>query len=249
MAMSSFSVILLAAGKSSRFKDRDKKPFADLDGRSVWLHSLDPFTIREDVVEILIVIDPEDRELFERRYRATVAFLSTAKVIDGGRERADSVQNALAHTSPQAEFVAVHDTARPCITREMIEQVFSRSVQTGAAMLACPIHDTVKRADPSGEVLETVPREGLWLAQTPQVFRRQLLIDAYARRKKGQTVTDDAQLVEALGHKVSLVESDPSNMKITIKKDLGLAAAILKGRPKPKDNAGFHPFAGEDMWR
>lgn len=247
--MSKYAVILLAAGKSSRFKDKEKKPFADLDGRAVWLRSLELFSIREDVVQILIVVAPEDQELFERRYRSNVAFVSNAKLIDGGAERVDSVQNALAECTSDADFVAVHDTARACLTREMIDAVFGRAAETGAAMLAARVVDTIKRSDSAGTVAETIARDKLWLAQTPQVFHRSLLLDAYARRDEAQgPVTDDAMLVEALGAKIALVESDWTNMKITTNRDLALASAILKSRPKPKGARSLHPFADEKMW-
>lgn len=248
--MAKFAVILLAAGKSSRFKDKEKKVFADLDGRAVWLRSLEIFSVREDVVQILITVAPEDRELFDRRYRANVAFLSHAKVVPGGAERYDSVQKALAHCSPEAEFVAVHDAARPCLTREMVDAVFDKAVETGAAVLGAPMSDSLKRATKDGMIAETVPRAGLWTVQTPQVFTRQLLLDAYAQRDAAQgAITDDAQLVEAIGGKVALVESDATNIKVTTKRDIALAAAILKSRPKPKGEGNLHPFANEDMWR
>lgn len=248
--MPQFAVILLAAGQSSRFKDREKKPYANLDGRAVWLRSLELFAVRDDVAQIVIVIAAEDRELFFRRYQANVAFLANAKVIDGGIERADSVQKALAVCVPTAEFIAVHDTARPCLTSAMVDAVFQRAAETGAAALACPVVDTLKRADHNRMIVETIAREGLWQIQTPQVFRRQVLLDAYAHRGKlNENVTDDARLVEAIGHPVALVESDASNLKLTSKRDLALAEAILKSRPKPKDPLGLHPFGDEQMWR
>jgi 2-C-methyl-D-erythritol 4-phosphate cytidylyltransferase len=248
--MASFAVVLLAAGKSSRFKGKEKKPYADLDGRAVWLRSLEIFSIREEVKQILIAVAPEDRELFDRRYRANVAFLSHAKLVKGGQERADSVQNALAACSPDVDFVAVHDTARPCLTSEMVDAVFQEATKTGAAILAARVFDTLKRDDGHGAVAETIARDGLWLAQTPQVFQRRLLLDAYAQRDKLKgPITDDAMLVEALGHKVSLVECDLTNFKITTKQDIALASAIIKSRPKPKDALSFHPFADEQMWK
>lgn len=248
-AMASFSVILLAAGKSNRFQDREKKQFADLDGRSVWLHSLELFSVRNDIAQILIVTDPADDELFDRRYRANVVFLSNAKVVKGGKERVDSVQNALAHCSPDAEFVAVHDAARPCVRKELLDKVFQSAVQHGAAALAVPVSDTLKRVDEKQRSIETVSREGLWAIQTPQVFARSLLIDAYTHRGKiKEPITDDAQLVEAIGHPVTLVESDLTNIKITTKRDLSLASAILKSRPKPKGEGFIHPFAEDRMW-
>lgn len=248
--MPTYAVILLAAGKSSRFKDRDKKPFADLDGRAVWLRSLEQFSIREDVAQILIVISPEDKDLFDRRYRANVAFLSMAKVIMGGAERYDSVQNALIQVQQSIDFVAIHDTARACITAEMIESVFAAAAKSGAAILGVPVADTLKRAAEDRTIDETVSRAGLWAVQTPQVFRRKLILDAYAHRDRvPPPITDDAQLVEHLGERVTLVESDPTNIKITSKQDLILASAILKSRPKPKDKAGLHPFGDDQMWK
>lgn len=247
--MPSYAVVLLLAGQSSRFKDRDKKVYADLDGRAVWLRGLEVFAVREDVAQILIVIAEEDQELFDRRYRANLAFLTNAMLLYGGKERVDSVQNALARCSPDIDYVAVHDGARPCLTAEMVNRVFTKAVETGAAMLACRVSDTLKRGDPQNTVVETLSRKDLWLAQTPQVFRRQLLLDAYANRRNSRVpITDDAQLVEAFGAKVHLVESDASNLKLTTKADLALAAAILKSRPKPKGAGSAHPFGDEGMW-
>jgi 2-C-methyl-D-erythritol 4-phosphate cytidylyltransferase len=249
MMMPLFGVILLTAGKSNRFKDREKKQFADLDGRSVWLHSLDLFSNRNDVAQILIVTDPEDEEVFDRRYRANVAFISNSKMVKGGDERADSVQNALVHIAANVEYVAVHDTARPCLTKDLIDRVFDAVQETKAAALACPVTDTLKRVD-GGKSVETVSRENLWAIQTPQVFEKKLIGQAYAQRSRVTVpITDDAQLVEAIGHPVTMVESDATNIKITTKKDLLLAAAILKSRPKPKPEGFIHPFAEDRMWQ
>ena len=164
--MSRFAVILPAAGKSSRFRDREKKPFASLDGRAVWLRCAELFITRDDVCQCVIVVAPEDQETFRRRYQANLAFMNV-QIADGGKERFESVANALALVKPEAEFVAIHDAARPCVTIELIDTVFASAAKTGAAMLAMPVTDTVKRADDKGQVKETVARQGLWLAQTP----------------------------------------------------------------------------------
>ncbi len=111
-----------------------------------------------------------------------------------------------------------------------IDKVFTRAAETGAAMLAVPVADTVKRDDGAGRVVATVPRQGLWLAQTPQVFRRDWLLDAYARRAAFGGVTDDAQLVEAAGHAVHLVAGVAANFKITTREDLELAEAVFQAR-------------------
>ncbi len=248
--MSRFAVILPAAGRSIRFGGREKKPFTNLDGRAVWLRTAELFVTRPDVCQCLIVIAPEDRDLFRTRYGANLAFMDI-QVADGGGERFESVANALALVKQDAEFVAVHDAVRPCVTTEAIDAVFAKAAQAGAALLALPVSDTVKRVDDKKQVTETLPRKGLWLAQTPQVFRRDWLQEAYAKRASlGAGITDDAQLVEAAGHPVHVVEGSPTNIKITGQSDIALAKAILQSRPAPKPSGPAHPFAEEEqMWR
>lgn len=246
--MASFAVILPAAGRSSRFKDKEKKPFANLDGRAVWLRAAEFFVARSDVSQCLIVIAPEDQELFRRRYGANLAFMNV-QIAEGGAERFESVAKALALVKPEVEFVAIHDAVRPCLTEALVNSVFSKAQQTGAALLGMPVADTLKQADDKHQVQQTLPRKGVWLAQTPQVFRRDWLEEAYAQRGKlGKNITDDAQLVEAAGHPVHLVEGAAGNIKITTRADLHLAEAILKSMPKPKVAGPAHPFAEEEMW-
>ncbi|GAC1472860.1 MAG: 2-C-methyl-D-erythritol 4-phosphate cytidylyltransferase [Isosphaeraceae bacterium] len=246
-ATGKFAVILPAAGRSSRFGDaKQKKVYTELDGRAVWLRAVEPFVNREDVVQILVVIAPEDRELFERRFRPNVAFLNI-RVVEGGAERSDSVALALEAVDAGCDFIAIHDAARPCVTSEQIDAVFRAAQAEGAALLACPVAETLKRVDARGFTTETVPRDGLYLAQTPQVFRRDLIVRAYANRANvGPMITDDTQLVEALGHPCVVVESTRMNLKITTHADLRLASAILQALPKPKSAGAAHPFADEN---
>src|SRR5437660_7686562 len=177
--MSEFAVLLPAAGKSSRFHDREKKPFATLDGRAVWLRSAELFVTRQDVAQCIIVVAKPDQEMFRRRYGANLAFMNV-QIADGGAERFESVANALALLKPEADFVVIHDAVRPCLTEEMVNAVFAQAEKTGAALLAVPVTDTVKRVNAQHQVQETVSRQGLWLAQTPQVFRRDWLAAASA---------------------------------------------------------------------
>jgi 2-C-methyl-D-erythritol 4-phosphate cytidylyltransferase len=246
--MARFAVILPAAGRSSRFRDKEKKPLALLDGRAVWLRSAELFVTRDDVCQCLIVVAMEDQEVFRRRFGANLAFMNI-ELVDGGGERFDSVANALARVKPEADFVAVHDAVRPCLTTALIDAVFAKAQEAGAALLAVPVADTLKQVDAQRRVQATVPRAGLWLAQTPQVFRRDWLAEAYTKRGQAdKSVTDDAQLVEAAGHPVTVVEGATTNIKITTKGDLFLAEAVLKSLPKPKPAAPAHPFAEEEMW-
>jgi 2-C-methyl-D-erythritol 4-phosphate cytidylyltransferase len=246
--MAKFAVILPAAGRSSRFRDKEKKPFAILDGRAVWLRSAELFVTRDDVCQTLLVVAPDDMELFRRRFTANIAFMEI-KIVEGGSERFESVANALALVKPEADFVAVHDAVRPCLTQELITAVFTSAEKHGAALLAVPVTDTLKQVDAQHRITATVPRQGLWQAQTPQVFRREWLVEAYAKRNQlGKEITDDAQLVEAAGHPVHVIEGAATNVKITTKGDLILAEAVLKTLPKPKPSGPAHPFADEEMW-
>ena len=134
--MGKFAVILPAAGRSTRFGDpKQKKIYAELEGRAVWLRAVEPFVNRDDVIQIVIAIAAEDRELFERRYRASVAFMNI-KVIEGGPERSDTVACALEILDPACEYICVHDAARPCLSPSLIDAVFESARAHGAALLA-----------------------------------------------------------------------------------------------------------------
>lgn len=246
--MPSFAVILPAAGKSSRFGDQYyKKPFVPLENRPVWMHAAEKFCNRSDVQQTLLVVSPDDLEEFQSKFGGNAALMGV-QVIVGGAERTDSVAAGLAQVRPDIEFVAIHDAARPCIAEQWIDAVFAEAKKTSAAMLAAPVTGTLKRVGPSRIIEATVSREGLWEAQTPQVFRRELLVEAYARRGS-EPATDDAQLVERLGKPVTVVPCSAMNLKITTKEDLRLAAAILRALPKPKIFGPAHPFADDDLWR
>ncbi|CAN5440516.1 2-C-methyl-D-erythritol 4-phosphate cytidylyltransferase [soil metagenome] len=246
--MGKFAVIFPASGRSTRFGGKEKKPFTNLDGRAVWLRSVEAFVSRDEVCQCIIVVSAEDQELFRHRYGPNLAFMNI-QIATGGAERFESVNNALAMLQPEAEFVAIHDAVRPCIMEEHITAVFQRARETGAAILAVPVADTLKKVNDAGKIEATMPRAGLWQAQTPQVFRRDLLVEAYSQRSQLTTsITDDAQLVEAMGHAVSVLEGSPQNLKITTKSDVFLAEMILKSRPKPQGPRQYHPFADEDMW-
>lgn len=245
--MAKFAVILPAAGRSSRFHDKSyKKPFAPLAHRAVWLHSAERFLNRSDVVQTIVVISADDRADFNFKFSSNVAILGV-EVVEGGAERSDSVEAALARVKGDAEFVCVHDAARPCLTDAWIDRVFAAAEKSGAAIFATPVTGTLKRVGANHQIEETVSRQGLWEAQTPQVFRTELLREAYARRD-GFNATDDAQLVERLGRTVTVVPGSPLNLKITTRDDMNLAEQVLKALPKPKLGP-IHPFADDNLWR
>jgi 2-C-methyl-D-erythritol 4-phosphate cytidylyltransferase len=243
--MSTFAVILPAAGKSSRFATQQskKKVFVELKGRPVWVRTAEAFVNRDDVVQTIVVLSPEDIEWFKEKFRPNMAFMNI-EIVAGGAERADSVMNALARVRADVDFVAVHDAARPLIVKEWITRVFRAAEQHDAAILATPVTSTLKRVGGDNRIEQTVARANLWAAQTPQVFRRQLLLEAYARRGDLQP-TDEAQLVEHLGHPVHVVEGSPLNLKITSHDDFRMAEFLLEALPKEKLPGFLHPFADE----
>jgi 2-C-methyl-D-erythritol 4-phosphate cytidylyltransferase len=225
------AVIVAAAGRSERFGGAEKKTFAKLDGQPVFLRSIQQFVNREDVCQTILAIAPEDMEEMKTRYGANLGFMGV-KLVEGGACRCDTVAAGLKVLAEDAEYIAVHDAARPCVSEAMIDAVFAEAVRSGAAILAAPLTGTIKRVSDARVIDETVSREGLFEAQTPQVFRRDLLLAAYAQLPAPNVEsTDDAQLLERSGQPVAVVRSDATNLKITTRGDMALAQAILKARP------------------
>ncbi len=245
--MSKFAVIVVAAGKGERFGGNENKIFAKIDGQPLFLRSLGQFVNRDDVCQTILVVSREDQEQVKQKYGANIGFMGIQLVV-GGDRRVDSVANGMAVVREEAEYIAIHDAARPCVSEAMIDAVFAEAPKSGAAILATPLRGTIKRVGDSRVVDATISRDGLWEAQTPQVFKRSVILEAYERRDEIEgELTDDAQLVEAGGHPVVIVESDFTNLKITTRGDLNLASAILKFRPKPKPKGPLGAFE-EAQW-
>lgn len=245
--MSKVAVIIVGAGKGTRFGGNEKKIFAKVDGQPLFLRSIQLFVNRDDVCQTILVAAPEDEGQIREKYGANLGFMGV-KMVTGGPTRPDSVANGLAVVREDAELVAVHDAARPCTTEEMIDAVFAEAGKSGAALLATPLRGTIKRVSESKVIDETVSRQGLWEAQTPQVFRRDLILTAYEKRAEFEgELTDDAQLLEMTGHPVAVVECDFTNLKVTTRGDLTLANSIVKFRPKPKPKGPLGAFE-EAQW-
>ena len=245
--MSKVAVIIPGAGSGERFGSTEKKTFAKLEGRPIFIRSIELFINRDDVCQTIFVVGGGDLDEVKQKYGANLAFMGV-HLVEGGQRRRDSVAAALAKVSEDAELVAVHDAVRPCLTEKMIDDVFAEAAKTGAAILAHPLTGTIKRVAEGGTIDETVPRANLYEAQTPQVFHRSVILDAYNQAPDDDSeITDDAQLVELSGHPVSVVESDPSNLKITVKSDITLASAILKARPARKPTRSLGAFE-EAQW-
>ncbi|MHC5142285.1 MAG: 2-C-methyl-D-erythritol 4-phosphate cytidylyltransferase [Planctomycetota bacterium] len=243
------SVIICAAGSSTRFGGDRKKPFVDISGRAAFIRSIEYFAERDDVCQVIAAISPEDEEIVKVKWGAALAF-NGVKLCFGGAERFETVAKAMELVKDEAELIAVHDSVRCCLTKDWLDELFKTAGETGAAMLACPVVATLKKVA-GGIIIDTLDRSNLYEAQTPQVFDAKLLKNAYAKLDSldKSKITDDAQLVEAMGQAVHIVETDHSNIKITRKTDVAIAEAIIKSRPKPKAKGPTGPYSEEDMWK
>ena len=220
---------IIVAGGSSRRMGFDKT-FALLGGRPVVAHSIAAFEAAECVAEI-IVVGREDRLEELKALVAEQQFQKVSRIISGGTLRQDSVRAGLDSLAQSCTHVAVHDAARPLVTAAQILHVFEAAKQHGAASLVAPVNDTLKRADAEGFACESLDRERVYAMQTPQIFARELLLEAYdfvaARRL---TITDEVSALQHLGRKVLLVAADDVNLKITFPADLALAELVQARR-------------------
>jgi 2-C-methyl-D-erythritol 4-phosphate cytidylyltransferase len=241
------AAIICAAGASSRFGGKRRKPFVDVAGRAAFLRSVELFSDRDDVKQILLAISAEDEELVSVKWGANLKFFNV-KICFGGAERFDTVKAALELVKDDIDLVAVHDSVRCCVTKEWVDKVIEVAGQTGAAILACPVVATVKEVRDT-TIIKTVDRSNLYEAQTPQVFGLELLKKAYKNLENSDDnkISDDAQLVEAVGGEITIVETDTSNIKITRKSDVAIAEAIIKSRAKPAAKGPKGPYI-EAQW-
>ena len=229
MANMEVGVVLAAAGKSSRFgTPQDKKVFCEVHGKPLWQYSAEAFRSIEEVKQLILVVSPTDHDFFLNNYADQIKKLEIT-VVQGGTERADSVLNGLEALESGITHVAVHDAARPCIQSESIGRVLKAALESGAAILASACHSTLKRTGSNLVVQETIPRQGVWLAQTPQVFAREILERAYDQSENASVATDEASLVEAAGISVQVVAGPASNLKVTTLEDLQFVRFQLSG--------------------
>lgn len=197
-----------------------------LDGQPLWKRSLNVVAVDRRVDQRIVVVSAEDQDWFESTY---VDDLDGVDVVTGGATRAESVGCGIAAVR-SAAYVSVHDAARPLVLAKQVSAVYDAAIQAGAAILATPVASTVKRGG-EGVIEATIPRDDLWLAQTPQVARKDWFMDAYSDREgpawQPADPTDEAQLLERCGHRVALVESSARNFKITTQEDYALAQALV----------------------
>jgi 2-C-methyl-D-erythritol 4-phosphate cytidylyltransferase len=220
--MSAATAILLCAGKGERLSAGLDKALVPLAGRPLFTWSLESLE-RSGAIGGIVMVGPVKR----LKEMLAASGLAPGKIVawaEGGRERQDSVARGLQALPGTATLIAIHDCARALVSPELIARVVADAAEHGGAIAALPLADTLKRGA-LGVIETTVPRQGLWCAQTPQVFRREWIAAAHAAA--GRAATDDAALVEALGHRVHLTPGEPLNFKITTPQDLELAEAWL----------------------
>jgi 2-C-methyl-D-erythritol 4-phosphate cytidylyltransferase len=224
------SAILVAGGSSQRM-GLDKL-FATIAGETVIAHAIRAFERARWVDEIIVVSREERREGISKICQQA-RFKKVSAIVLGGERRQDSVRAGLDRINREAKYVAIHDAARPLITSKQIERAFEQCRAHGAAALVAPVNDTLKRADADLLVIGSVDRDQLYTMQTPQIFERKLIEDAYrAVYAENIFVTDEVSAVERLGRKIALVLNDEFNFKITYPRDLPVAEFILRERAK-----------------
>ena len=220
--------VIVAAGSGKRMGGERNKLWLPLGGEPIFAHAVRLFAFHPEVQETVLVVSERDREdvsswLQAQGIRVTLAL--------GGAERQDSVRNGLQALSPECSYVLVHDAARPFVTARQISEIIRQVHRDGATIMAVPVKDTIKVVGATGQVESTPARESLWAVQTPQAFRMSLLLEAHQRAwEAGKRGTDDAMLVEWLGHPVTVMPGSYENIKITTPDDMLLGEEILRKR-------------------
>ncbi len=230
------SLVLVAGGRGARLGGGVPKAFLPLVGEPILVRSLRVFSGMEFISQRVLVVPEEYRKWVVDEAGGEPLLREVDRVVAGGERRQDSVANGIAEVEEGCELVMIHDAVRPFVRAEEVVRCAEAAGEFGAAVVGVRASDTLKECDEGGRVVRTVSREGLWAVQTPQAFRRGLIVEAY--RRFGQVeVTDDSELVEMMGEQVVVVEGRRDNIKVTRQEDLYLAESLLRGERegrKPK---------------
>ncbi|MCL2674456.1 MAG: 2-C-methyl-D-erythritol 4-phosphate cytidylyltransferase [Defluviitaleaceae bacterium] len=225
------SAVIVAGGKGERLGRDVRKQYIMLGDYTILGHTLWVFTELEEVGEVIVVVPPEDlefvRDVLLPEELGEFMYCKPISVATGGATRQDSVRNGLAAVDPNANLVMIHDAARPFVQKNDIRKVLQKACECGGAILAVPVKDTLKRCDKDGSITGTIPRTGLYAAQTPQAFDVEKIRYAHNWAVSENVIaTDDAMLFEKLGYEVAVAEGSCLNIKITTEEDLLFARAI-----------------------
>lgn len=225
------TVIILGAGKGTRMKKDLNKQYLMLKNKPILAQTIEVFEKCPYIDEIILVINENDYELYKKNILRKYKFKKIVKTINGGEERQNSVYNGLLAIHKDTEIVIIHDGARPLVTSSVIEKCIKNAAEYGAVSTGVPIKETIKIITEHNYVDHTPQREKVWITQTPQAFKTKIIKEAHEKAIEDQMLgTDDAMLVERMGLKVKMVESDYENIKITTPEDLITAEAILNHR-------------------
>ncbi|WP_226086348.1 2-C-methyl-D-erythritol 4-phosphate cytidylyltransferase [Mesobacillus sp. S13] len=224
-----YQVIIPAAGQGKRMGAGKNKLLLTLEGVPILIHTLRVFEADAECTGIILAISPNDEQQFKSLLNE-YGIHKVSSLVNGGKERQDSVYNGLKAVHSLDGIVLVHDAARPFIKMETIHKLVEAASKDGGAIVAVPVKDTIKKAV-DGTVAETVERSSLWAVQTPQAFRASVLLEAHNKAMREQFIgTDESSLVERIPHPVSIIEGDYDNIKLTTPEDLYFAEAILRKR-------------------
>jgi 2-C-methyl-D-erythritol 4-phosphate cytidylyltransferase / 2-C-methyl-D-erythritol 2,4-cyclodiphosphate synthase len=242
--------IIPAGGAGKRLKSHIAKQYLFLDTLPVLVHTLKVFQDSKDIDGIILALPQEDLVHIRQELAEKYDLTKLMNIIAGGNERQDSIRNCLLAIEEKWDLVVIHDAVRPFVTEELISKVIEAAKETGAAIAGVKTKDTMKEIKENNIIGATVPRNNLWLAQTPQAFEFKLLIKAYeAAYNDNFYGTDDASLVERMGKEVKIVEGSYENIKITTNEDMQIADALMKKRNKVDLRSGFgydsHRFAAD----
>lgn len=271
------TVILPAAGLGSRFAVGDRASASkiefELAHQPVFLRAIKLFHSRADVGKILLAVHPERLDEFSFRWADKLSFLGVTLIAGSTTERWATVKIACESVADEATHIAIHDAARPCASHQMIDRLFEAAERLGAVVPGLPMSDTVKRVSDADDtqapanafdaifdapispaanamrITDTVPRHDIYRVQTPQVFEKSLLIDAYAQLsdENAKGITDDASVVEFAGQSVYVIEGDPLNLKLTLPGDAEMLEAVMKMREeKDAKTAAMKQLFGDD---
>jgi 2-C-methyl-D-erythritol 4-phosphate cytidylyltransferase len=222
-----YQVVVPAAGQGKRMQAGKNKQFIELDSKPVIIHTLMVFEQDKACTGVILVINENERTIFEELI-VKYSIHKVSSIVSGGLERQHSVYNGLLAIAG-VEIVLVHDGARPFVKQQLLSKLVSKAYESGAAIAAVPVKDTIKKATSVNKVVETVERSSLWAVQTPQAFRVSVLKQAHEKAIEDEFLgTDEASLVERMDHEVIIVESDYQNIKLTTPEDLIFAEAILQ---------------------
>lgn len=227
------SAIIVAGGKGKRMGSNINKQYLRVGDREIISLTLDVFEKCELIDEIIVVINKDDIQLFNSAILANYSFTKVTSVVPGGTERQNSVWNGLQKISPQSEIVLIHDGARPFVNDDIISNTIQAAKENGSATVAVPVKDTIKVSSENSISASTLDRSKLWAIQTPQAFKKTIIIEAHTKcREKSFLGTDDTSLTEFIGIPTKLVMGNYTNIKITTPEDLIFAQAIINNCKK-----------------